>query len=383
MIVKTITGEDGTETTVVEKATTAESIQYYLDVERKAAQDEHDLLMKTLGDSGGGGADYSKPPVAPGMEHEYAEAMAQDALNQEAYQAAANGEYPTYFYVNPFTGVVETRNTADGAPPFDSSGFMPDELVPGADGTVNITAEQAAAFGLSGDDTEGGGGGGGGGGGSGFFIAPIFEGYRWKGSPPPKFADQWDNSEGVTDSEGIKPPEDIYKDMLATFSSNRQFLPESDIKEYLDPDEVAAFFNSLPFWEWAVWSETYKCNGCITIKWIETVTTTTTDPVTGVTTTTTEEVEKEILFCPGHIYNVGDVQLDNDLINKVTDQHYNMDRVWDKVWGTPHVDEETGEATETQAEADKRRKDGVKAYKDILKQMIKDLEGAESSEESS
>jgi hypothetical protein len=369
-IVKTIMGIDGVETTVVEKATTAESIQFYLDIEKKVAEDDDAALQAALGAGGGGD---SKAPVKPGMEEAYGAAASRDAANQAAYEEAAAYGDPSYFYTDPVTGAYGMASTSGGPPVFDDSSYRMETFTPGADGKVHLTPEQAAQYDLGGG---GGGGGGGGTGGSGKpYIPPIFEGPRWKGTPPAKFADQWDESEGVTDAESISPPEEIYKEMLATFNSNRQFLPESELKEYLDPKEVAAFFNSLPFWEWDVWDEMYKDEGCITIVWTETVTTYTYDKNGNVTGSHTEEVEMEELICPGHIYLVGDVQLDTDMIENISEEYYNMERFWDYLWGTVAEGE-------TEEDAEKRMKDGIKAYKEILKQMKKDLEGVDVSEES-
>jgi hypothetical protein len=267
------------------------------------------------------------------------------------------------FYLDIERQVVEEEQAAiEEAKIYDDSSIPEDAIVPDEHGNYNLTEAQKAEFVASGTVP---------------YFAPVFEGIRWKGTPPPEpFKSQWNSEEGKTDAEALEPPEELYMDMLSTLSSDRQFLDEDEMTEYIPPEECEAFFNSLPFWEWASWQETYYCEGCVHIEWTETVTRTVshTNRDTGeiTVTTYTEEVPYEIDFCPGHIFIVMDIQLDTDELNNVPDEYYSMDRVWDKLWGTPLEGE-------TEEDAKKRRDDGVKAYKEILKQMEKDLKDYEKT----
>jgi hypothetical protein len=267
------------------------------------------------------------------------------------------------YYLNIEKKVVEDEQAAiDEAKIYDDSSIPEDAIVPDEHGNYNLTEAQKAEFVASGTIP---------------YFAPVFEGIRWKGTPPPEpFKSQWNSEEGKTDAEALEPPEELYMQMLSTLSSDRQFLDEDEMTEYIPPEECEAFFNSLPFWEWSSWQETYYCEGCVHIEWTETVTRTVshTNRDTGeiIVTTYTEEVPYEINFCPGHIFIVMDIQLDTDEFENIPDEYYSMDRVWDKLWGTPLE----GESEE---DAKKRREDGVKAYKEILKQMEKDLKDYEKT----
>jgi hypothetical protein len=352
-----------------------ESINYYLNLEKDYVSEEQAELDAALSYSGGGSA-----PVKPGMERALSAAAILDMVNQSSYQEAYDNGWDYYFYTDPITGAYGEASVDSGAPVFDDSSYRMETFLPDANGNIYLTPEQAAQYALEGSNS----GGGGGGGGSGKpYVPPIYEGVRWKGTPPRSpFNRDWDSSEGDTDAESISPPDEIYLDMLATFASDRQFKNGDEMTMYIEPNELKSFFNSLPLWEWAAWKETYYDEGCITIHWIETVTTYTYDEHGNVTGSSTEEVPMEELICPGHIYSVGDVQLDTDSIENIPSEYYNMDRVWDNIWGTPHLGE-SGEVLETQAEADKRRKDGVKAQKDVKKQMKKDLKDYEFESETS
>lgn len=205
------------------------------------------------------------------------------------------------------------------------------------------------------------------------FIPPVYEGIRWKGTPPrDPFDKQWDKNEGVTDATSIDIPEELFVKMLATLTADRQFVPEEQITEHLNPDLVKTFFNSLPFWTWSSVIEIYYCEGCFEYSWYEVQEKDkSTDydedlgtDVTSYTITAVEHVEK---ICPGHVYNRLDIQLDSNPLINIPEEYYNMDRVWDMLWGTP-------KQGETQEDADKRREEGVKTQKEIEEQMLKDLE---------
>jgi hypothetical protein len=267
------------------------------------------------------------------------------------------------FYLEIEKKVVEEEQAAiEEAKIYDDSAIPEDAIVTDEHGNYNLTEAQKAEFVASGTIP---------------YFAPVFEGIRWKGTPPPEpFKSQWNSEEGKTDAEALEPPEELYMQMLSTLSSDRQFLDEDEMTEYIPPEECEEFFNSLPFWEWASWQETYYCEGCVHIEWTETVTRTVshTNRDTGeiTVTTYTEEVPYEIDFCPGHIFIVMDIQLDTDEFENIPDEYYSMDRVWDKLWGMPLEGE-------TEEDAKKRREDGVKAYKEILKQMEKDLKDYEKT----
>jgi hypothetical protein len=329
-----------------------QAIEYYLNLEKQLVTDEKAVIEEAKKDKGSS----SKPPLKDGMSDAYDAAAARDGMNQWAYEDAVAGGYDNYNYTDPVTGASMMANTADGAPVFDDSSYRVPVLETDKDGNYMLSDEQKQDFKLNGGMP---------------YVAPVFGGIRWKGTAPPEpFKSQWDNEEGKTDATELNPPNDIYQQMLSTLSADRQFMEEDEITDYLSPDLCTSFFNSLPLWKFNTWQESYSCEGCVHIEWSETVMVTSThkDPETGKETTSAHEVTTfyEMTLCPSHIFNVLDIQLDSDPIENKPDEYYDIDRVWDKLWSTP-LEGETEEDTE------KRRKDGVEAYEDIIDEMGKDL----------
>jgi hypothetical protein len=157
--------------------------------------------------------------------------------------------------------------------------------------------------------------------------------------------------------------------MLSTLCADRGL---KEAEDELDTDEVKNFFNALPIWQFNAFSETRSCIGedCCSYQWKEIISHSYSyenedgETVSGASYETVIHTET---FCAGHIFDVLDIQLDSDPMQKIPDEFYNLDRVWEKEWNTLREGE-------TEAEAAKRMKDGEKYYKDILKQMKKDVE---------
>jgi hypothetical protein len=194
-------------------------------------------------------------------------------------------------------------------------------------------------------------------------MSPVYEGTRWLGSwksPPSEYMNVPPDN-GQTDAESVELSDEFKMQMLSTLCADRGVRIENKTladDDELDTDEVKSFFNALPLWTFDSYDQiVYHKVGCMSYEQEVTTAITTTDPVTGVSTTTTETTTKTVRYCPGHIFTVMNLQLDTDPLKTKTDEIYSIDREWDKIWST----------------SGKSRKRGENYYKDIFKQMGKDV----------
>jgi hypothetical protein len=150
-------------------------------------------------------------------------------------------------------------------------------------------------------------------------VAPKYEGAEW--------AENTDTEEEV--------PHKLQAEMIAALVVYKIKLEEEgEAYEEWTEAEVKRFYNSLPHWTLTIESGVEHCEGCeeYTYEYEVEIEVEHTNP-DGTITITTETVTMTAVvpFCPGHITDYVNIQMDEDPAETIVEDQFNMERVFEKL----------------------------------------------------
>jgi hypothetical protein len=197
-------------------------------------------------------------------------------------------------------------------------------------------------------------------------LPPKYEATIFYGTE--KWGDFEFDHEGKTDAERV--PEMNLPEILSTHIADRAL---NETEEDFMPDEFREAFDSYDLWEIRDWTEAKSCGGCANYTYTIKVTEKGYDEE-GDWFERDKMVSGSGTTCPGHIFTVIDIQLDSDPIENIPDEYMSPERIQKKLWGYDKDLDPDGDGIDENGNTEGTLKEGQSIYKEILKQMKKDLE---------
>jgi hypothetical protein len=315
----------------------AQAIQVYIDVQKDVIGDTNSLISGLMG--GGGGSGVANPMDTVDMEKwENGGSTAFMRWLTDEWIRAMNGEPPTEFDYTPYQKTYPT--------------YMIDEhgniITNNPDGTALGGTEVSLNVVPS--------------------VAPKYMGAIWYGTTSDSGFEF--NPDGKTDAERV--PEEKYLEFLTTHCVDRAI---KGIETDLMPNDFRSAYVGYNLWNFRAWQETQYCDGCVSYTYWHEVEYEYTDSE-GDKHEGTRIEKATAVMCPGHIWDVLNLQLDSDPKETIPDEFFNVDNVQKALWTYDETLDEDGDGTDDNGNTKKTLKEAQKIYKDTLKEIIKMYEAA-------
>jgi hypothetical protein len=314
----------------------AQAIQVYIDVQKDVIGDTNSLISGLMG---GGGSGAANPMDTVDMEKwENGGSTAFMRWLTDEWIRSMNGEPPTEFDYTPYQKTYPTYMIDEHGNIITSDTDGTD--IGGTEVSLNVVP----------------------------VVAPKYMGAIWYGTTSDSGFEF--NPDGKTDAERV--PEDKYLEFLTTHCVDRAIKQtETDLM----PNDFKSAYMGYNLWHFSVGQEMQHCEGCVGYTYWHEVEYEYEDS-DGYTHKGTRIEQAYGVMCPGHIWDVLDLQLDSDPKETHPDEFFNVENVQKALWTYDETLDEDGDGTDDNGNTKKTLKEAQKVYKDTLKEITKMYEAA-------